>query len=206
MSQQSVEATPSAAEQDPPAATQCENTAATECVNRALPYTGDYKAEGNHQHQNNDSFLCITSGFFFKYMKLNQWQIPGETAAQSSHIGQCKALYTFTSERDDELTFEEGKWPPYFTWLKQLIGFKFIFFPTGDLIDIYTKGEAGWWFGKLNGKKGHFPATYVEELPMSGIVKSSEGWHEDQNLKTTTHRPILDKCSSTVDVFSLTVF
>lgn len=53
MSQLSVEATPSAAEQDPPAATQCENTAATECVNGALPYTGDDKTEGNHLHQNN---------------------------------------------------------------------------------------------------------------------------------------------------------
>lgn len=122
-------------------------------------------------------------------MKLNQWQISGQTAAQSSHIGQCKALYTFTSEQDDELTFEEGKWPHYFTWFKQLMGFKSILFPTGDHIDIYTKGETGWWFGQLNGKKGHFPATYVEELPMSGIVNSSEGWHEDQKL-TRTHRPV----------------
>lgn len=57
MSQLSVEATPSAAEEDPPAATQCENTAATEGVNGALPYTGDDKAEGNHQHWNNNFYI-----------------------------------------------------------------------------------------------------------------------------------------------------
>lgn len=123
-------------------------------------------------------------------MKLNQWQISGQTAGQSSHIGQCKVLYTFTSQQDDELTFEEGKRPRYFTSFQQLMGFdECISFPTGDLIDIYTKGETGWWFGELNGKKGHFPATYVEELPVSGIVDSSEGWHGDQK-STTTHRPV----------------
>jgi len=37
---------------------------------------------------------------------------------------------------------------------------------TGDLLDIYGKEENGWWFGKLNGKRGHFPSTYVEELPV----------------------------------------
>ncbi|XP_068428915.1 nostrin [Clinocottus analis] len=66
-------------------------------------------------------------------------------------IGQCKALYNFTPEQDDELTLKEG-----------------------DLLDIYGKEDNGWWLGKLNGKKGYFPSTYVEELPLLTSVKSSD--------------------------------
>ncbi|XP_061925828.1 nostrin [Entelurus aequoreus] len=66
-------------------------------------------------------------------------------------VGQCKALYSFTPNHDDELTLKEG-----------------------DLLDIYTKEEHGWWFGALNGQTGHFPSTYVEELPALSCVKSSE--------------------------------
>ncbi|XP_061647592.1 nostrin isoform X1 [Phyllopteryx taeniolatus] len=57
-------------------------------------------------------------------------------------VGQCKALYSFTPQRSDELMLKEG-----------------------DLLDIYTKDKNGWWFGALHGQTGHFPATYVEELP-----------------------------------------
>uniref|UniRef100_A0A3B4ZE41 Osteoclast-stimulating factor 1 n=1 Tax=Stegastes partitus TaxID=144197 RepID=A0A3B4ZE41_9TELE len=66
-------------------------------------------------------------------------------------IGKCKALYDFTPEHDDELTLKEG-----------------------DLLDIYSKEENGWWFGTLNGQTGHFPSTYVEELPVLDSVKSSD--------------------------------
>ncbi|XP_054471249.1 nostrin [Anoplopoma fimbria] len=66
-------------------------------------------------------------------------------------IGKCKALYNFTPEQEDELTLKEG-----------------------DLLDIYGKEENGWWFGKLHGKTGHFPSTYVEELPVLSSVKSSD--------------------------------
>ncbi|XP_078142040.1 nostrin [Centroberyx gerrardi] len=66
-------------------------------------------------------------------------------------IGRCKALYNFTSEQDDELNLKEG-----------------------DLLDIYLKEDSGWWFGILNRQIGHFPSTYVEELPVFNSVKSSE--------------------------------
>uniref|UniRef100_A0A2K5F9X8 Nostrin n=1 Tax=Aotus nancymaae TaxID=37293 RepID=A0A2K5F9X8_AOTNA len=54
----------------------------------------------------------------------------------------CKALYSFQARQDDELNLEKG-----------------------DIVIIHEKKEEGWWFGSLNGKKGHFPAAYVEELP-----------------------------------------
>ncbi|CAG5865567.1 unnamed protein product [Menidia menidia] len=65
-------------------------------------------------------------------------------------LGKCKALYSFTPEHQDELALREG-----------------------DLIDIYAKEENGWWFGALNGQKGHFPSTYVEELPVISSIESS---------------------------------
>ncbi|XP_017279874.2 nostrin isoform X2 [Kryptolebias marmoratus] len=66
-------------------------------------------------------------------------------------VGKCKALYSFTPEHEDELALEEG-----------------------NLLDICTKGENGWWFGMLNGRKGHFPSAYVEELPVLSQIKSSD--------------------------------
>ncbi|EAX11295.1 nostrin isoform X5 [Homo sapiens] len=66
---------------------------------------------------------------------------PAPGAAQlSSRL--CKALYSFQARQDDELNLEKG-----------------------DIVIIHEKKEEGWWFGSLNGKKGHFPAAYVEELP-----------------------------------------
>ncbi|XP_055966203.1 nostrin [Sorex fumeus] len=56
--------------------------------------------------------------------------------------GLCKALYSFQARQDDELNLKKG-----------------------DIVTIHKKKEEGWWFGSLNGKKGHFPAAYVEELP-----------------------------------------
>ncbi|XP_051566872.1 nostrin isoform X1 [Myxocyprinus asiaticus] len=66
-------------------------------------------------------------------------------------IGKCKVLYSFTSEREDDLNINEG-----------------------DILDIFQKEDTGWWFGELNGQRGHFPSTYVEELPVFTAEKSSE--------------------------------
>ncbi|XP_007944752.1 nostrin [Orycteropus afer afer] len=56
--------------------------------------------------------------------------------------GLCKAIYSFQARQEDELNLEKG-----------------------DIVAIHEKKGEGWWFGSLNGKKGHFPAAYVEELP-----------------------------------------
>ncbi|XP_059023095.1 nostrin isoform X1 [Mustela lutreola] len=70
--------------------------------------------------------------------------ISSSTASGVAQLGSglCKALYSFQARQDDELNLEKG-----------------------DIVTIYRKQEEGWWFGSLNGKKGHFPAAYVEELP-----------------------------------------
>nr|XP_023672082.1 nostrin isoform X1 [Paramormyrops kingsleyae] len=74
-----------------------------------------------------------------------------EPGAELASIGKCKALYNFTSDRDDELELKEG-----------------------DLLDILEKDQSGWWYGVLNNQRGHFPSTYVEELPTIDITKSSD--------------------------------
>ncbi|XP_058249635.1 nostrin isoform X3 [Hemibagrus wyckioides] len=71
--------------------------------------------------------------------------------AEFSSVGKCKALYDFSSEKKDELNIKEG-----------------------DLLDILRKDHSGWWYGELNGKRGHFPYNYVEELPVLRMAKSSD--------------------------------
>ncbi|KAF4087036.1 hypothetical protein AMELA_G00091330 [Ameiurus melas] len=71
--------------------------------------------------------------------------------AEFCSVGKCKALYDFSSEKKDELNMKEG-----------------------DLLDILQKDNSGWWYGELNGKRGHFPSNYVEELPVFKMAKSSD--------------------------------
>lgn len=54
----------------------------------------------------------------------------------------CRVLYPYEPQRNDELGLQKG-----------------------DLIIIQKKSDDGWWLGSLNGKKGYFPSTYVEEDP-----------------------------------------
>ncbi|TSM68840.1 Nostrin [Bagarius yarrelli] len=76
---------------------------------------------------------------------------PFRSRAESGSVGKCKALYDFSSEKKDELNIKEG-----------------------DLLDILRKDSSGWWYGELNGKRGHFPYNYVKELPDLKTAKSSD--------------------------------
>ncbi|KAI8809341.1 myosin IF [Cladochytrium replicatum] len=81
---------------------------------------------------------------------------PATTAGQSGLIGAagkkrppppppakklptCKALYDYDASEADELSFRAG-----------------------DSITIVSKDDEGWWTGSIKGKKGLFPANYVE--------------------------------------------
>lgn len=48
------------------------------------------------------------------------------------------ALYDFTSDREDELTFKQG-----------------------DVITVISKTHPDWWNGELDGAQGIFPANFV---------------------------------------------
>ncbi|XP_058156670.1 nostrin isoform X3 [Dasypus novemcinctus] len=78
--------------------------------------------------------------------KTSRGQSNPSTSSLASNVveldnGLCKALYSFQARQDDELNLEKG-----------------------DIVTVHEKTGEGWWFGSLNGKKGHFPAAYVEEL------------------------------------------
>uniref|UniRef100_A0A8C6EA23 Nostrin n=1 Tax=Moschus moschiferus TaxID=68415 RepID=A0A8C6EA23_MOSMO len=78
---------------------------------------------------------------------------PSSTASGVTQLGNglCKALYSFQARQDDELDLEKG-----------------------DIVTIHKKKDEGWWFGSLKGKKGHFPAAYVEELPSNAGDTASQ--------------------------------
>lgn len=99
----------------------------------------------------------------------------GEATAES---GRCRALYGFTPQREDQLPFREGdrRLRPARIQPARVRGGDLtvlLSFP-GDLLDLHAKGESGWWYGGLNGKTGHFPSTYVEELLPSGRVQLAD--------------------------------
>ncbi|KAG9477279.1 hypothetical protein GDO78_002591 [Eleutherodactylus coqui] len=60
---------------------------------------------------------------------------------EEHNYGKCRVLYPYKPQRKDELGLEKD-----------------------DCILIHRKDDCGWWYGALNGKKGYFPATYVEEI------------------------------------------
>ncbi|KAG7509344.1 CD2-associated protein isoform X1 [Solea senegalensis] len=58
---------------------------------------------------------------------------------------QCKALFDYQPQNEDELELK-----------------------TGDIIDILEEVEEGWWSGSFNGKSGLFPSNFVKELDAMG--------------------------------------
>ncbi|XP_025707335.1 nostrin [Callorhinus ursinus] len=105
------------------------------------------------EKQQTHSYVKISRPFLMKRLEsvVSRTSSGGQRIPSSSSTasgvaqlgsGLCKALYSFQARQDDELNLEKG-----------------------DIVTIYRKQEEGWWFGSLNGKKGHFPAAYVEELP-----------------------------------------
>ncbi|XP_008685292.1 nostrin isoform X3 [Ursus maritimus] len=107
------------------------------------------------EKQQTHSYVKISQPFLMKRLEnvVSRTSSGGQRIPRSSSTasgvaplgsGLCKALYSFQARQDDELNLEKG-----------------------DIVTIYRKQEEGWWFGSLNGKKGHFPAAYVEELPSS---------------------------------------
>ncbi|XP_058405171.1 nostrin isoform X8 [Diceros bicornis minor] len=108
------------------------------------------------------SYVKISRPFLMKRLEnvvsrasSEEQRIPSSSSTASSVArvgnGLCKALYSFQARQDDELNLEKG-----------------------DIVTIYKKKEEGWWFGSLKGKKGHFPATYVEELPSNADNTASQ--------------------------------
>ncbi|XP_042325431.1 CD2-associated protein isoform X2 [Sceloporus undulatus] len=65
----------------------------------------------------------------------------GKSFRRRSKKRQCKVLFEYIPQNEDELELK-----------------------LGDIIDIHEEVEEGWWSGTLNGKSGLFPSNFVKEL------------------------------------------
>ncbi|KAF8968032.1 hypothetical protein BDZ97DRAFT_1800581, partial [Flammula alnicola] len=69
--------------------------------------------------------------------------------AAPSALPQAKALWAYTGDDADDLSFSPG-----------------------DIIEIVEETNADWWTGRVHGKQGLFPSTYVERLAEPGPIQS----------------------------------
>jgi len=66
---------------------------------------------------------------------------PQPAAAAAPAQPRARALYDYSGQTADELSFREG-----------------------DIIVVHKKDPGGWWEGELNGQRGWIPANYVQEM------------------------------------------
>lgn len=69
---------------------------------------------------------------------------PSKSLKKKSKKRQCKVLFEYLPQNEDELELK-----------------------VGDVIDISEEVEEGWWSGTLNGKSGLFPSNFVKELELA---------------------------------------
>ncbi|XP_021167222.2 CD2-associated protein isoform X7 [Fundulus heteroclitus] len=81
------------------------------------------------------SFINPTGGF---------QPIP-PAASKKPKKRQCKVLFDYKPENEDELELK-----------------------VGDVVEIIEEVEEGWWNGSFNGKSGLFPSNFVQELEAAG--------------------------------------
>uniref|UniRef100_UPI00398EA636 unconventional myosin-If n=1 Tax=Pristiophorus japonicus TaxID=55135 RepID=UPI00398EA636 len=74
---------------------------------------------------------------------LSQRPLPGvgRSKPQPPQGPKCRALYQYTGQDVDELSFN-----------------------TNDIIDVLLEDPSGWWKGRLRGNEGLFPGNYVEKI------------------------------------------
>jgi len=75
---------------------------------------------------------------------------------------QCKCTFEYQAQNEDELSLK-----------------------IGDIIDIISQEEEGWWEGSFNGKSGMFPNNFVEEIastaapPVTAKASNSDAEEDD---------------------------
>ncbi|KAM9798340.1 CD2-associated protein [Neosynchiropus ocellatus] len=69
------------------------------------------------------------------------FQLPPPAPAKKPKKRQCKVLFNYAPQNEDELELK-----------------------VGEIVDITHEVEEGWWSGCVNGKTGLFPSNFVKEL------------------------------------------
>ena len=88
------------------------------------------------------------------------------------------ALYDYAGDRPDDLSFH-----------------------VADIVTILERGDDGWWRGELNGARGFFPASYVEERTIISNSDSTTG----VNSNTTGVNSNISASSASLPSLTLTV-
>uniref|UniRef100_A0A3B4AQ17 Osteoclast-stimulating factor 1 n=1 Tax=Periophthalmus magnuspinnatus TaxID=409849 RepID=A0A3B4AQ17_9GOBI len=73
---------------------------------------------------------------------------------------RCKAAFSYAPQHEDELELK-----------------------IGDIIEIITEVEEGWWEGVLNGKTGMFPSNFTKEIVLDSDTPSIDTSQEDLRSK-----------------------
>ncbi|XP_039884591.1 CD2-associated protein-like, partial [Simochromis diagramma] len=80
------------------------------------------------------------------------FQPPVPAASKKPKKRQCKVLFEYQPQNEDELELK-----------------------VGNIVEITEEVEEGWWSGTLNGKSGLFPSNFVKELePMGDVGESND--------------------------------
>ncbi|NXU58809.1 CD2AP protein, partial [Turnix velox] len=93
---------------------------------------------------------------------------PPKTLKKKSKKRQCKVLFEYIPQNEDELELK-----------------------LGDVIDFNEEVEEGWWSGTLNGKAGLFPSNFVKELELTDDGETQETLDDTESVFSSPTSPVV---------------
>ncbi|OXB53723.1 hypothetical protein ASZ78_012234 [Callipepla squamata] len=92
---------------------------------------------------------------------------PSKSFKRKSKKRQCKVLFEYLPQNEDELELKPG-----------------------DVIDISEEVEEGWWSGTLNGKSGLFPSNFVKELELTDDGETQDALDDAESVFSGPTSPV----------------
>ncbi|XP_042659480.1 CD2-associated protein isoform X1 [Tyto alba] len=92
---------------------------------------------------------------------------PSKTFKKRCKKRQCKVLFEYVPQNEDELELK-----------------------LGDVIDINEEVEEGWWSGTLNGKAGLFPSNFVKELELMDDGETQDALDDTESVFSGPTSPV----------------
>ncbi|XP_075717083.1 CD2-associated protein isoform X2 [Rhinoderma darwinii] len=91
---------------------------------------------------------------------------PSRSSKKKSKKRQCKALFDYIPQNEDELELK-----------------------VGDVLEITEEVEEGWWSGTVHGRSGLFPSNFVKEQELSDDGESQESSEDPESAAATVASP-----------------
>ncbi|KAM9563505.1 CD2-associated protein isoform 1-T1 [Guaruba guarouba] len=92
---------------------------------------------------------------------------PSKSFKKRSKKRQCKVLFEYVPQNEDELELK-----------------------LGDVIDINEEVEEGWWSGTLNGRTGLFPSNFVKELEVADDGETQDSLDDTESVFSGPASPV----------------